>query len=91
MATQQVVPPDATGPQLKPAFHHDYKVGERVKIGILGPGLTGKTGEIVGIATAGVVFTYIVLLDDPIPAPNPYGGKPWRAVSITGGCLEYPS
>lgn len=72
-------------PQLKPTLHPDYAVPSRV---IVHPSMTGRemSGEIVGIATCHIIFTYIVLLDEPLQVPG--YDKPWRAISVPGGCLR---
>lgn len=77
-------------PQLKPAFHQEFFVGERVVICESGsPDINGKTGEIIGVGSANIVFSYIILLDDPLKSASYIAGdKPWRGVLMFGGQLR---
>ena len=67
----------------KPSMHEDFDVGLRVVVGReVHPGLL--TGTIAGIASMHVMFTYIVLLDTPIPMD----GETWSAITVSGCSLR---
>lgn len=81
---------DASGPQIKPLSHEHIDVGARVRINVdsgMGQDLEGKTGEIGGIASVGLVFSYIVILDEQMTAPTQYPGHAWKAVVVPGPLL----
>lgn len=74
--------------QLKPTLHEPFEVGDNIMVHGTGSELVdGKTGEVAGIAWAHVIFSYIVILDEPITAPPNHPGKDWKAIAVPGGQL----
>ncbi len=67
----------------EPGLHKPVPMGARVRIP---PHYVGKvaTGTVIGIAALHVVFSYIILLDEP--HPTEYGEI--RALSIVGSELD---
>lgn len=65
----------------------NFEVGDRVNIRGCEGVPDGTSGEIAGIAVQHIVTFYIVLLDNPIPPPPNFTGKPWKAVVLLGGLL----
>ncbi len=59
----------------------NFALNERVVIHNTGEEMDGRTGEILGKSSFGIVDFYIVLLDDPTPSH--------RAVNVPEGCLDY--
>jgi hypothetical protein len=69
--------------RLTPTLHPDFEIGIRVKAE-LGEGVT-VTGKITGVSHMHVIFSYIILLDEPLEVP---GWKtPWETIVIPGGQL----
>lgn len=74
--------------RLIPELHDTFFVGDRVQINGMNDKIDGYQGEIVGIATAHIMFQYIIELDEPMSAPSNHPGKSWKCVVISGGCLN---
>lgn len=68
---------------LSPSMHPDYEMQSRVVFSIGDD--REFTGRIVGIAFAHVIFSYIVLLDEPWPEPG-YEGH--TAVPVMGSMIK---
>lgn len=67
----------------EPGLHKPVPMGVRVKV--KAPYVAGEAwGEVVGIAAVHVIFTYIILLDNPIESV--YGTV--RAICVGGPELE---
>jgi hypothetical protein len=77
-----------TCPQAIPSLHFPFKVGQRVKIRKTFSELDGKAGVISGIAAVHIAFSYIVKMDEKVPAPLNYPGEDWECICMIGGCLE---
>lgn len=74
-------------PQSKPLLHPAYNVGDRVVVDSSTTDIGRELhGEICGVAWAHIIFAYIVLLDEPLSVAG--YDKPWRAISVPGGCLR---
>lgn len=71
-----------------PTLHHPFKVGQRVRVKGTSSKLDGKAGKIVGIATVHIAFSYILKMDELVPAPPEHPGEPWECIPMTGVCLE---
>lgn len=66
----------------QPTLHKPVPMNTRVVIPALYAG-EERRGTVVGIAFVHVVFSYIVLLDEPVDTP--YGSQ--RAITVPGGDL----
>ena len=75
-----------TAPQPAPALHDPFDIDQRIRLTRISKELDGVEGTIVGISMASLVYHYIILLDTPLTVKG--HDRPWRAVSIPGGCLE---
>ena len=53
-----------------------------VPVSYIGEGRSSYSGTVVGIAATHIIFTYIVLLDEPVEDPQ-YGGM-LRAITVDG-------
>ncbi len=74
--------------KLKPTWHEDFEINQRVKYDLYGNNNQDYVGEgtIIGISSMYMEFHYIVLLDNPMYIPD-YKEKA-RAISISGTRLE---
>lgn len=61
-----------------PTLHYEIPIGTRVTVGQ--PYCSERNGTIVGISSCHVIFTYIVLLDEPVDSV--YGQM--RAIAVNG-------
>lgn len=68
-----------------PAFHKPIPMGTRVIVPKHYVGEEVK-GEVIGVSFAHVIFTYMVLLDKPIPSP--YGDGTIRGICVSGTELK---
>jgi hypothetical protein len=69
---------------LKPSLHHDFQIDDRVFFDIGSNKVC--SGTITGIASQHIIFTYIITLDKPLTVDG--YAKPWRTVTMPGGCLN---
>ena len=69
---------------MKPGLHREFWINELVWFD-LGDGSI-RHGRITGIATQGIIFTYIITLDEPLDAPE--SNAPWETVCLPGGMLK---
>ena len=69
--------------RMKPALHEDFEIDQKVTIDLDG---LKATGTIIGISSAHIIFSYIVLFDEPLKVPD--YDKLWKAVTIFGGQLK---
>ena len=71
---------------ITPIFHKSIPMGTVVIVSErLNKKLTSLSGEVVGVASTGPIFNYIVLLDEPINDPD-FGAV--KAISVPGTHLE---
>lgn len=69
-----------------PTMHTDFPMESRVRVSIHYPiDQCPCIGTIVGIASLNIIYSYIILLDEPITIH----GETYRAISVPGNQLDY--
>jgi hypothetical protein len=74
-----------TGMPTKPTMHPDYPIGLRVMVKIAPENNEQFVGTITGVASAHIVFTYIITLDKPLTLP---GYEGWGTIPGWGTLVQ---